>query len=122
MDNSATFSQSGIYRPPGESSLEDIRSYIESLPREDAPEVFGMHQNANITNQLQESTRMMDIILDVQPRISSGESGRSEEDIVEEIALCTYRDVFSLFPSVFLLFFSFSMFFVFLDCLSFSFF
>jgi dynein heavy chain len=32
--------------------------------------VFGMHENANINYQLQESERMMSTILSIQPRVA----------------------------------------------------
>lgn len=43
------FSESGTYKVPEINSLQDIKDYIESLPAKEEPEVFGMHQNANIT-------------------------------------------------------------------------
>lgn len=41
-------STSGIYFIPTHTNIEEIRDYIETLPFTDEPEVFGMHQNANI--------------------------------------------------------------------------
>jgi dynein heavy chain len=35
------------------SSLDVTREYIEGLPQADEPEIFGMHENANITYQEQ---------------------------------------------------------------------
>lgn len=43
---------SGIYFPPGYDSLPEYRDYIDSLPIADEPEVFGMHNNANIAFQV----------------------------------------------------------------------
>ena len=48
----------------------------------EAPEVFGMHPNANITFQLQETCKMMDTILSIQPRATSAEGGKSPDEIV----------------------------------------
>jgi len=45
---------------------------VESLPIRDDPEVFGLHENANINYQAQESERMMNTILQIQPRVSGG--------------------------------------------------
>lgn len=42
-------SGSGIYYVPPTDQVDQIRDYIESLPTFDDPEVFGMHENANIT-------------------------------------------------------------------------
>lgn len=42
----------GIYFPPGFDILPEYRDYIDSLPIADEPEVFGMHNNANIAFQV----------------------------------------------------------------------
>lgn len=41
----------GIYYPPDGDVIETYRDYIESLPYNDEPEIFGMHENANIAFQ-----------------------------------------------------------------------
>lgn len=43
------FSPSGLYHSPDDLELESVKSYIENLPPEDDPEVFGLHFNSNIT-------------------------------------------------------------------------
>lgn len=43
----------GIYYPPDGDSIQTYRDYIESLPYNDEPEIFGMHGNANIAFQVQ---------------------------------------------------------------------
>lgn len=46
-----------------------------------------MHENANITFQNQESAKLIETIISIQPRIaSSGSSGKSSNDIVIELA------------------------------------
>jgi dynein heavy chain, axonemal len=52
---------------------------VENLPIRDDPEVFGMHENANINFQTQESERIMATILSIQPRIS-GKSANKTPD------------------------------------------
>lgn len=44
------FSQSGTYYSPEAGELSDYLNYIEQLPLNPAPEVFGLHDNAEITN------------------------------------------------------------------------
>jgi len=52
-----------------------------------SPELFGLHNNAEInTNQLV-SERLLQNILNVQPRIVTDIIGKSIEDIYEEKAL-----------------------------------
>ena len=50
--NSSCMLSSGIYFPPGFDSLPEYRDYIDSLPIADEPEIFGMHNNANIAFQV----------------------------------------------------------------------
>lgn len=42
----------GIYYAPESGHLKDYMNYIESLPIIDDPEVFGMHENANLAFQV----------------------------------------------------------------------
>lgn len=49
IDNYA-FSKSGTYFSPPSGLQADYMNYIESLPLNPAPEVFGLHENADITN------------------------------------------------------------------------
>lgn len=74
------------YAPPAEGNLESYRKYIATFPLVDRPEIFGLHQNADISSQQQESKEILDAIIAVQPRTSSGGSGKSSDQIVEEMA------------------------------------
>jgi len=73
------FSESGIYYAPPIGSIESFRAYIEELPLQEGPEVFGMHENANITYQNQESDKIVSTILSIQPRVG-GEAGGKTPD------------------------------------------
>lgn len=42
----------GIYFAPDSDSLTEYKHYIEDLPLIDDPEVFGMHENANLAFQV----------------------------------------------------------------------
>jgi len=55
-------------------------AYIRSLPINDTPEIFGLHENANITFAQNETYTMLSTLLLLQPKISSG-SGRSREEV-----------------------------------------
>lgn len=44
------FSKSGIYYSPTPDNQLSYLNYIDCLPLDPAPEVFGMHDNAEITN------------------------------------------------------------------------
>lgn len=77
---------SGIYYAPDYPTLPEYRDYIETLPIVDEPEIFGMHENANIAFQAQETGHLVTTILDIQPRQASGGTGKSNDDIVYELA------------------------------------
>jgi len=55
LDEGNLFSASGSYMVPGEgvTTLEQFHTFISAMPPTDEPELFGMHENANITFQLQ---------------------------------------------------------------------
>ena len=59
-------------------------AYIRKLPINDTPEMFGLHDNANITFALNETSFLLEGFLKLQPKSSSGQ-GRSREDVS---ALC----------------------------------
>jgi len=42
----------GIYYAPLYDKLQQYRDFIETLPLIDEPEIFGMHDNANIAFQV----------------------------------------------------------------------
>lgn len=44
------YSESGIYISIASGKLDDYIQYIEGLPLNPAPEAFGLHDNAEITN------------------------------------------------------------------------
>jgi len=83
------FSPSGKYHAPFKNTSEhsDILSYLEQLPANEEPEIFGMHQNADLLYWRKEADKFMDIALSLQPRASSASSGGLSPDaIVESIA------------------------------------
>jgi len=52
------------------------------LPLQDDPEVFGLHQNANITYQRKESNYVVDTILNIQPRVGGSGGGPTPDEMV----------------------------------------
>ena len=92
LDDNYKFSPSGIYHALGDSDLNAYRSYIESLPFTEEPSVFGMHENANISFQMQETKKLIRAVLDVQPRLMASGSGKSNEEVVSDIASTILAD------------------------------
>lgn len=78
------FSPSGKYFAPNFESLQEYRKFIDLLPSTDEPEIFGMHENANLAFKRIESMKILSIILDIQPRITQSSDGKSGDDIVME--------------------------------------
>jgi len=76
------FSKSGTYYCPPAGSLSDLYAYFDKLPVTDEPEVFGMHENANVTFNTNESLTLMATLLSLQPRSSGGGSGKTSDDVV----------------------------------------
>ena len=54
--------------------------YIRGLPINDTPEIFALHDNANITFAQNETFSLLQGILKMQPR-SSTSAGRSREEV-----------------------------------------
>ena len=70
--------------------------YIKSLPINDNPEIFGLHDNANITFAINETGSLLGGLLTLQPKTSSG-AGKSREEMVEEEC----QRILSVVPEVF---------------------
>jgi len=86
LSDSYKFSDSGLYHAPAEGELGGVLSYIEQLPLDDAPETFGLHENAEITLNLKDTGDLMRTIISMQPRASGNAGGKTPDEIVGEIA------------------------------------
>jgi len=72
--------------------LEQMRQYISALPFTEGPEVFGLHDNANISASIGETNLLLSTALSLQPRASGG-AGKSWEDSLREVATDISRRV-----------------------------
>ena len=84
LDDDYKYYDDGIYYAPPHGSAKSYRDYIETLPLVDMPNVFGLHANANISYQKQESHTMVMTVLSIQPRVGGGGGGSTPEQIVLE--------------------------------------
>ena len=87
------FSPSGNYYAPQHGDYQSYTDYIRSLPIIPHPEVFGLHENADITKDQQETQQLFDSILLTLPRQAGGE-GKSPQQVVDELA----SDILSKLP------------------------
>jgi dynein heavy chain len=58
--------------------------YINTMPGQDSPTIFGLHPNADLTFCLKESVEMINTLVDTMPKDSGGSGGKSLEEEVNE--------------------------------------
>jgi dynein heavy chain len=81
------FDSKGVYKiPSGEGNLQAFVDYTKTLPLTDPPDVFGMHENASITVQFNETRSILGVALSVQPRDAGGGGGKTSDEVVSELA------------------------------------
>lgn len=91
------FSESNIYRQiPTSSEHSEYMDYIKELPINDNPEIFFLHENANITYAQNETRNLLNGLLELQPKSSSG-GGQCIEEIMEETA----KRILKILPQTF---------------------
>merc|ERR1712167_29527 len=78
-----------LYRiPAGDKTLDEFKAFTETLPLTDGPEVFGLHMNAIITVEFNETKNILGTSLMLQPRdTGSGGGGKTPDETVTEITV-----------------------------------
>ncbi|NXW28891.1 DYH3 protein, partial [Phaetusa simplex] len=84
------------YYVPPHGPYESYIEYLRSLPITTHPEVFGLHENADITKDNQETNQLFSGVLLTLPREAGG-GGKSPQETVEDLA----QDILSKLPSGF---------------------
>ncbi|KAB0793663.1 hypothetical protein PPYR_13283 [Photinus pyralis] len=79
------FSALDLYYVPTDTSWEGCVSYIRSLPLVQQPEVYGLHENADITKDNQETLMLLNGVLLTQTQITAGGGGGVSEGTVVEL-------------------------------------
>ncbi|XP_020300595.1 dynein heavy chain 3, axonemal isoform X2 [Pseudomyrmex gracilis] len=92
-----SFSPSGIYHMPEDTSYEGCLAYIRSLPLTQLPEVFGFHDNADISKDNREAMQLLSATLLTQPQISKVGVEKDTDEVVYTMA----DDIFSKMPPLF---------------------
>ncbi|XP_066529410.1 dynein axonemal heavy chain 12 [Hoplias malabaricus] len=87
IENSGyTFSPSGKYFAPPKSVHEDYVEFIKNLPANQHPEVFGMHENVDISKDLQQTKLLFDSLILTQGGGSKGGGSPGGDSILLDIA------------------------------------
>jgi dynein heavy chain len=89
--------ESGSYQVPSDGMKEDYISYIEErMPINDLTEIFGMHENAEITSAINYTNELLGTALILQPRVS-GAAGKTQEQVLAE----SCESILSKLPKIF---------------------
>ncbi|KAL8620599.1 Dynein heavy chain 12, axonemal [Nucella lapillus] len=72
-------SPSGNYTVPPKGSYDDYVEFIRALPVNQEPEIFGMHENVDVSRELQEVRLLFDSVLLTQGGSGGGGAGKSDE-------------------------------------------
>ncbi|KAM4632527.1 dynein axonemal heavy chain 3 [Discoglossus pictus] len=84
------------YYVPPYGTYQSCVDYIRRLPIITMPEVFGLHENADITKDNQETNQLFNGVLLTLPRETAG-SGKSPQEVVDDLA----RDILHKLPNDF---------------------
>ena len=77
------FSDSGLYYSLNPGDKEDYMDYIKQMPLNPTPEAFGLHNNAEITTSQIQTSLLLESMIAMQAKTSSGK-GKSREEIIGE--------------------------------------
>lgn len=72
LDDRFKFSADEIYKMPKSSDKAVYLNYVQNFHGTDNPELFGLHQNANISYQSQETQKIIQTIIMVMPKAEVG--------------------------------------------------
>ncbi|XP_052130864.1 dynein axonemal heavy chain 3 [Frankliniella occidentalis] len=80
------FSPSGLYYIPDSPDVESCLAYIKKIPLNPLPEVFGLHENADITKDNKETSELLHGALLTQTHLTTGGAGGDSDAMVIELA------------------------------------
>uniref|UniRef100_A0A8C3T029 Dynein axonemal heavy chain 12 n=1 Tax=Chelydra serpentina TaxID=8475 RepID=A0A8C3T029_CHESE len=81
-----TFSPSGNYYAPPKGTYEDYIEFIKNLPFSQQPEVFGLHENVDISKDLQQTKLLFESLILTQGGGTQGGSSGGGDSTLYEIA------------------------------------
>jgi dynein heavy chain len=87
LNDGHKLSPSGEWQMPPDTNYEGFVAFIENLPLVVDPEVFNLHENANITKDMGYTNTLFTSILLTQSSSGGGEEGqKSQEDVTYDVA------------------------------------
>jgi len=98
----------GTYYVPPPGELIEYFQYIDKLPLNTSPEVFGMHENADITNAQSTTRILLTQLLSIMPKDSSA-GGKSEDEQIMDGAKFLeskapppwdYEEIYAKYPTL----------------------
>ncbi|XP_031423008.1 dynein axonemal heavy chain 1 [Clupea harengus] len=85
LEPAHSYSPSGEYKQIStDLDVKGYLAYIRGLPINDRPEIFGLHDNANISFAQNEAFTLLGAVVQLQPRAAAS-GGKGRDEIVEEI-------------------------------------
>ncbi|XP_050526602.1 dynein axonemal heavy chain 12 isoform X2 [Daktulosphaira vitifoliae] len=86
------------YGIPFRNNYHDFIKKIEEIPKTPNPEVFGLHMNSGITQDLQTSMQLFNSLMSVT---ETGVSGADENDSMDNLLMAIIMDILSKLPENF---------------------
>lgn len=87
LNEEHNISESGSFKCPPDGSWQDYIDYIDNFPLIASPEVFGLHENATLTKDQNDTNNLLNAILDTEGGGGGGSgSGPSKEDVILIVA------------------------------------
>jgi dynein heavy chain len=87
LNKNHKLSESGTYFVPVTGDLASYKEFIkQNMPINDLTEIFGLHENAEITSAIGITNKMLGICLSLQGAQTSSCDGKSRDDILRESA------------------------------------
>eukprot|EP01041_Mallomonas_annulata_P000989 gene989-1935_t len=88
LETPHNISPSGMFMVPADGTRESYIKFIDSLPLIAPPEVFGLHDNATLTKDQNDTNNLLNCVLDTERGGGGGGggSGGSKDDLILSVA------------------------------------
>ena len=85
LEDNRTFTESGLWMSPPQGTYDEYVEFVKGLPPTQLPEAFGLHANADISKDQQESLDVLETAVTARSGAGGG-SGAFDEEIISAIA------------------------------------